>query len=121
VASPVTGFTSQVSVMAKPLNVKIGIIVSAIGIILAGASIFLYVLDGWCGIEPSKTEKAVQLVILCIWIVSPPLWFAVEPLLTKEKKLTEELRQGQEIVARIWLGVSAMLGLLASALLKCPH
>jgi hypothetical protein len=104
--------------MAKTLNVKVGIGLSLVGGILAGMSVFLYGWDGWYRVPPSRTEKAVHLVILCLWIVVPPVWFAFEPLLLKSGANRDELRKGQEPYSRIWVGVSAMLGVLASALLK---
>jgi len=47
------------------------------------------------------------------------VWFAVEASLLKSIQDKDEMRKKQEVFARIWVGVSAMLGVLASALSKC--
>jgi hypothetical protein len=106
-------------------NVKTGIALASLGGALAATSVFLYLRAGWLGREITGGAKAFQLMILCLWIVLPPVWFAVELNLVKAgktddeaKEKRDEMRKNQEVFARVWLGVSAMLGVLASALLK---
>jgi len=99
-----------------PLNVRIGIVLSSIGGFLAAASVFMYAWDGWHCVKASGPERAFHLVTLCLWIVGPPVWFAVESTLLNSTQDKDEVRKKQEVFARIWVGVSAMLGVLASAL-----
>jgi len=102
-----------------PLNVMVGIVLSSIGGLLAAASAVMYVRDGWHSAKASGPEQAFHLVTLCLWIVGPPVWFAVELTLLNSTQDKDEVRKKQEVFARIWVGVSAMLGVLASALRTC--
>ena len=63
--------------------------------------------------------KVFHFVVLGLWLVVPPLWFAIESMYfakfwSAERKV--RLKETQEIVTKIWAGVSALLALLASEL-----
>jgi hypothetical protein len=121
------------------LNVKLGIGASVIGIFLAAASIYLYARDAFraasktaasaiapasaanchCRLLPSVTAtfcvNAFHMIVLCIWIFVPPVWFASETYITDRHYQDAHLKQSQEMFARVWVAVSVMLGVLASA------
>jgi hypothetical protein len=104
--------------MATDLNVKLGIAVTTIGAVLAIVSVGVYVRDWMLGIPASRNDEALHLIVLCLWIIVPPIWFACETYLVDPEQKSEKLRRSQEGFSRIWVGVSAMLGVLASAFKK---
>ena len=109
---------AELEMRMPPLNIKVAIVLSSVGGLLATASVVLYARSGWRGVPVTGAEKAFHLVILCLWIVVPPLWFAVEPELLNPTQDRDALTKKQELYARIWVGVSAMLGVLATAMAK---
>jgi hypothetical protein len=104
--------------MARPLNVKLGIGVTTIGAVLAGISVYLYAYDAWRRVDATRKVAAFHLIVLCLWIIVPPVWFAFETYLAGPHHDLNKLRKSQEVFSRIWVGVSAMLGVLASAAKK---
>lgn len=66
--------------------------------------------------DPEKVELKRRLAgLLAIWTLAPPLWFAFEYLfLYKPQGLAgswETFKHGQEMWAKLWAGVVALLGL----------
>jgi hypothetical protein len=104
--------------MAKRLNVKLGIGVTTIGGILAGVSVCVYAWEWWRRIDASRGIKAFHVIVLCLWIIVPPVWFACERYLVGPEQDLEQLSKSQELFSRIWVGVSGMLSVLATALNK---
>jgi hypothetical protein len=104
----------------KRTNEAVGFVLGSIGTALAAISVVLYVRPRlW--VWDCYHLQAFQLGILCLWIIAPPCWFALESMaLLKDEvpAVQENARRTQEIVSKVWVGVSAMLGVLASALLK---
>jgi hypothetical protein len=116
------------------LNVKLGVGASLIGILLAGASVYLYARDACRAVskaaaaataanwhcQPSSATttprvNAFHMIVLCLWIFIPPVWFASETYITDRDYKNDHLRKSQEMYSRVWVAVSVMLGVLASA------
>jgi hypothetical protein len=97
-------------------NGKIGVTLGIIGGILAAISVGLYLRDGMQSGTPHV--KLFHLFVLCLWMVSPPVWFAVEPYLLRPFQDKEAVKKTQEVWAKIWVGVSAMLTAIAAACAK---
>jgi len=78
-------------------NVKVGISLGSAGLALALGSVARYAWLGWHGIVPMHGgfEKALHLIILCLWIVVPPVWFALEPYLPHGSS-EEDFRRRQD-------------------------
>jgi hypothetical protein len=100
------------------LNVKRGfaVVLSTVGSLLAVASIVLYAFPA---IWDVQKEKVFHFVVLGLWLLGPPIWFVYESLiLAKSYNETRKakLKGTQELISKVWLGVSALLGVLASAL-----
>jgi hypothetical protein len=97
------------------INIRRGIgVLSACGLLAS-------VLFGWCelgvGFNRNDCVKVWQAIILCGWILAPPIWFWFEYFFLYDRLGTakpdaEEFRHGQEQSAKIWLAlVTVLLGL----------
>jgi hypothetical protein len=99
-------------------NVLVGSVLGTIGIALGLVSVARYSWVAWQGTKiEDRHERALHVIILCLWILVPPIWFAIEPSLPHGKN-EKKFRKGQDAWSKIWVGVSAMLTLLASVILK---
>ena len=75
-----------------------------VGLTLAAASIATY---GLCTTE----FKVFHHVVLCLWIIAPPLWFLIETLYLAEDRHDSNMVQTQELMSKLWVAVSVLLGL----------
>jgi hypothetical protein len=74
---------------------------------------------GYCGFGKPFDEqspiKVTQAIVLCAWIVLPPLWFWCEYFFIWDRQSgyrpsLEEFKYGQDVASKIWLGlVTALL------------
>src|SRR5579863_7707074 len=66
-------------------------------------------------VSAAFSVNAFHMVVLCLWIFVPPVWFALETYITDPQYKNTHLRKSQEMYSRIWVAVSVMLAALASA------
>jgi hypothetical protein len=69
---------------------------------------------GWTAKWPATFDihcvKIQQVIVWCIWTVFPPLWFLLEFALFKfQDPNFEKLKYGQDLAAKIWIAVAAVL------------
>ena len=69
--------------------------------------------------DQARSIKIVQAIVLSVWIIGPPVWFWAEYFFIwlpshrqANSQMLDEFKYGQDVAAKIWLGlVSALLGL----------
>jgi len=60
--------------------------------------------------------RTFHLIVLSLWIIGPPAWFVVETQFLVADRQDWKLKQNQELLSKVWLGVSALLALLMNKL-----
>ena len=60
--------------------------------------------------------RSFHLVVLGLWLVVPPIWFVIETMWLVKDRQNVELKQSQELISKVWAGVSALLAMLAATL-----
>jgi hypothetical protein len=93
----------------RPLNERIGFWLTLTGLLLAIISIALYI---WPLGFSQRLLRTFHLIVLSLWIIGPPAWFVVETQFLVADRQDWKLKQNQELLSKVWLGVSALLALL---------
>lgn len=93
-------------------RLKVAFVFSSIGLVLAATSVVLYIYPAlW---SPDR-EKVFHVIVLGLWFVFPPVWFVVETQYFardwSDQRKTE-LKNTQDLMAKLWVGVSALLAFL---------
>lgn len=65
------------------------------------------------GFDPHDPVKVAQVVVLCVWVLVPPIWFSLEKHLRRKELETdhafERFKYAQELASKIWLSVVTVL------------
>ncbi len=97
----------------RPSNKRIGFWLTLAGLLLAVISIALYI---WTLGFAQPVLRTFHLIVLSLWIIGPPAWFVVETQFLVADRQDWKLKQNQELLSKVWLGVSALLALLMNKL-----
>jgi hypothetical protein len=93
-----------------PRNVKIGNIVAGSGISLAVLSIIVHCLP----LHARQPFLVFNFLVLSLWLVGPPIWFIIESAILVDNRFDASLKLNQDLYAKLWVGVSTLLGALAA-------
>jgi hypothetical protein len=92
-------------------DLRNGMMLGAVGIILAICSVYRYI---FCGDLTYTTHPHYfHLWVLGLWIVVPPAWFAIEGLYLSDL-LDKRVARKQDLLAKVWAGVVGLLTGLAA-------
>jgi|SRR5580692_9036221 hypothetical protein len=68
------------------------------------------------GFDIHNKIKVAQVIVLCFWILAPPMWFALErdakSALLEDDREFERFKYTQDLASKIWLALVTVLLIL---------
>lgn len=92
------------------------IVECAAAVLLVSSLVFAYWGFGE-GFDKDKPVKVAQAIVLCCWILLPPMWFALERWmrskdLASNDKTFDRFKYNQDLASKIWLALVSVLLIL---------